>query len=194
MKFSPRWGIVNVTLGRTTPSILPPARPNYLKPVQENADEVDSDQSRWIDDHSITGKRSWARFSKYLAANGRSPDSRDSAGVDAARTPSRQSRPETNSDKSSQSTMPVQCGRRSIASRAYLIANIPLVLAVFLLPHLHVYLWGLLGVGSAGAIIVGCPRPESRSDAPTPQRTHLARPSARCRRLRHGLFVVQLSR
>ena len=40
----------------------------------------------------------------------------------------------------------------------YLGANIPLVVAVFLLPHLHVYLWGLLGVGSAGAIVVGVVR------------------------------------
>lgn len=40
----------------------------------------------------------------------------------------------------------------------YLGANIPLIVVVFLLPHLHVYLWGLLGVGSAGAMIVGVVR------------------------------------
>ena len=31
----------------------------------------------------------------------------------------------------------------------------PLVAAVFLLPRYHVYLWGLLGLGSAAAIVVG---------------------------------------
>jgi len=48
--------------------------------------------------------------------------------------------------------------RRSIAPWVYLGANVPLVVAVYLLPHLHVYLWGLLGVGSAGAIVVGVVR------------------------------------
>ncbi len=33
--------------------------------------------------------------------------------------------------------------------------NIPLVGAIFLLPQYHVYLWGLLGLGSAAAITVG---------------------------------------
>jgi diguanylate cyclase (GGDEF)-like protein/PAS domain S-box-containing protein len=37
----------------------------------------------------------------------------------------------------------------------YLILNVALVTAVFLLPRYHVYLWGLLGLGSAGAIVTG---------------------------------------
>jgi hypothetical protein len=36
--------------------------------------------------------------------------------------------------------------------------NAPLVVAVFLLPHYHLYLWGLLSLGSAAAIIVGVVR------------------------------------
>jgi diguanylate cyclase (GGDEF)-like protein/PAS domain S-box-containing protein len=33
--------------------------------------------------------------------------------------------------------------------------NVPLVIAVFMLPRYHVYLWGSLGLGSAAAIVVG---------------------------------------
>jgi diguanylate cyclase (GGDEF)-like protein/PAS domain S-box-containing protein len=48
--------------------------------------------------------------------------------------------------------------RRALAWKFYLAANIPLIVAVFLFPHLHVYLWGTLGLGSAGAMIVGVVR------------------------------------
>jgi diguanylate cyclase (GGDEF)-like protein/PAS domain S-box-containing protein len=37
----------------------------------------------------------------------------------------------------------------------YVALNAPLVAAVYLFPHDHVYLWGLLGVGSAAAIVFG---------------------------------------
>lgn len=40
----------------------------------------------------------------------------------------------------------------------YLGVNVPLVTAVFLLPGYHVYLWGLLGMGSAAAIVIGLVR------------------------------------
>jgi len=36
--------------------------------------------------------------------------------------------------------------------------NMPLVVAVFLLPHYHLYLWGSLSLGSAAAIVVGVVR------------------------------------
>ena len=36
--------------------------------------------------------------------------------------------------------------------------NVPLVVAIFSLPAYHVYLWGLLGLGSAAAIVVGMVR------------------------------------
>jgi diguanylate cyclase (GGDEF)-like protein/PAS domain S-box-containing protein len=45
--------------------------------------------------------------------------------------------------------------RRSIASWIYLGLNVPLVIAIFLRPNDHLYLWGLLGVGSAAAMVVG---------------------------------------
>ncbi len=48
--------------------------------------------------------------------------------------------------------------RYSRAPWAYLAANVPLVVVIYLLPHYHVYLWGLLGVGSAAAIVVGVVR------------------------------------
>ena len=38
---------------------------------------------------------------------------------------------------------------------AYLAANVPLVVIIYLLPHFHVYLWGLLGLGAAAAVVVG---------------------------------------
>ena len=46
----------------------------------------------------------------------------------------------------------------SIAPWAYLGANVPLVAVIFLLPQYHVYLWGLLGLGSVAAIVVGVAR------------------------------------
>jgi len=49
-------------------------------------------------------------------------------------------------------------GQRSTASWAFLGANVPLVVAIFLLPHYHVYLWGTLGLGSAAAIFGGMVR------------------------------------
>jgi diguanylate cyclase (GGDEF)-like protein/PAS domain S-box-containing protein len=48
--------------------------------------------------------------------------------------------------------------RRSIAAWVYLGVNVPLVIAVFSLPQYHVYLWGLLGLGSSAAVIVGIVR------------------------------------
>jgi diguanylate cyclase (GGDEF)-like protein/PAS domain S-box-containing protein len=40
----------------------------------------------------------------------------------------------------------------------YLGINVPLVIAIFCLPQYHVYLWGLLGLGSAAAVVVGIVR------------------------------------
>jgi hypothetical protein len=158
MKFSPRWGVVNVTLGRPPLSILPPARPDAPESVRANDVSVDSDESRSTEDRLIPEKRSTTRFSKDLVRNERWPVARKPACLGPTRTRSGTSRPEPDSATSSQSAMLVRGNRRLNASRAYLIANVPLVLAVFLLPHLHVYLWGLLGVGSAGAIVVGVVR------------------------------------
>jgi diguanylate cyclase (GGDEF)-like protein/PAS domain S-box-containing protein len=45
-----------------------------------------------------------------------------------------------------------------MASRLYMGANVPLVVLIFLFPRYHVYLWGLLGLGSAAAIVVGTAR------------------------------------
>jgi hypothetical protein len=42
-----------------------------------------------------------------------------------------------------------------VAPWVYAGINVPLVVAIFSLPQYHVYLWGLLGVGSAVAIVVG---------------------------------------
>jgi diguanylate cyclase (GGDEF)-like protein/PAS domain S-box-containing protein len=39
-----------------------------------------------------------------------------------------------------------------------LAANVPLVVIIYLLPHYHVYLWGLLGLGSAAAVVAGVVR------------------------------------
>jgi diguanylate cyclase (GGDEF)-like protein/PAS domain S-box-containing protein len=66
--------------------------------------------------------------------------------------------PSNASPDNGSSTASLRAGRRSIAPWAYLIANVPLIVVVFLFPHLHVYLWGMLGVGSAGAMIVGMVR------------------------------------
>ncbi len=49
-------------------------------------------------------------------------------------------------------------GRYPRAAWAYLAANVPLVVVIYLLPHYHVYLWGLLGVGSAAAVVTGVVR------------------------------------
>ena len=39
--------------------------------------------------------------------------------------------------------------------RWYLVANIPLVVAIFLLPHYHLFLWGSLGISASLAVFVG---------------------------------------
>src|SRR5271156_4382741 len=44
------------------------------------------------------------------------------------------------------------------AAWTYLAANVPLVVVIYLLPHYHVYFWGLLGVGSAAAVVTGVVR------------------------------------
>jgi diguanylate cyclase (GGDEF)-like protein/PAS domain S-box-containing protein len=49
-------------------------------------------------------------------------------------------------------------GRYPRAPWAYLAANVPLVVIIYLLPHYHVYLWGLLGIGSAAAVVAGVVR------------------------------------
>lgn len=48
--------------------------------------------------------------------------------------------------------------------QAYLLANVPLIAAIFLLPHYHTYLWGLMGWSAAVAVLVGVirHRPEHR--------------------------------
>ena len=48
--------------------------------------------------------------------------------------------------------------RRSLAPWLYLGINVPLIVAIFCLPQYHVYLWGLLGLGSAAAIVIGIAR------------------------------------
>jgi diguanylate cyclase (GGDEF)-like protein/PAS domain S-box-containing protein len=42
-----------------------------------------------------------------------------------------------------------------MAPWVYVGMNAPLIAAIFLLPHYHLYLWGLLSLGSAAAIVVG---------------------------------------
>ncbi|HUC13853.1 MAG TPA: EAL domain-containing protein [Acidimicrobiales bacterium] len=49
----------------------------------------------------------------------------------------------------------VPAGRYPRAPWAYLAANVPLVAIIYLLPRYHVYLWGLLGLGAAAAVVVG---------------------------------------
>jgi diguanylate cyclase (GGDEF)-like protein/PAS domain S-box-containing protein len=49
-------------------------------------------------------------------------------------------------------------GLRPCVTWLYVALNVPLVVAVFCLPRYHVYLWGLLGLGSAAAIVVGIVR------------------------------------
>lgn len=50
--------------------------------------------------------------------------------------------------------------RRVMAApyRAYLIANVPLVTAVFLFPQYHTFLWGAMGCGASAAVVVGTVR------------------------------------
>ena len=58
-----------------------------------------------------------------------------------------------------------QEGLRPHVAWTYVALNVPLVAAVYLFPKEHVYLWGLLGVGSAAAIVFGIigNRPAHRS-------------------------------
>jgi hypothetical protein len=60
-------------------------------------------------------------------------------------------------------TPPAQ-GLRSSVAWTYVACNVPLVAAIFALPKYHVYLWGLLGLCSALAIVIGVVRnrPEHR--------------------------------
>jgi diguanylate cyclase (GGDEF)-like protein/PAS domain S-box-containing protein len=44
---------------------------------------------------------------------------------------------------------------RVLAPWVYLGINVPLIIAIFSVPHYHVYLWGSMGVGAAVAIVVG---------------------------------------
>ena len=44
---------------------------------------------------------------------------------------------------------------RPWAMRCYLVANIPLVVATFALPHYHLFLWGALGMSASVAVFVG---------------------------------------
>jgi diguanylate cyclase (GGDEF)-like protein/PAS domain S-box-containing protein len=46
-------------------------------------------------------------------------------------------------------------GLRTYVAWTYTALNVPLIAAIFLLPRYHVYLWGLLGLGSATAIVTG---------------------------------------
>src|SRR5579863_900970 len=50
---------------------------------------------------------------------------------------------------------PLPDGLRRYVAWTYVAVNVPLVAAVFAFPKYHVYLWGLLGVGSAAAIVFG---------------------------------------
>ncbi len=49
-------------------------------------------------------------------------------------------------------------GLRPYVAWTYVALNVPLVTTVYLFPKEHVYLWGLLGVGSALAIVYGIAR------------------------------------
>jgi diguanylate cyclase (GGDEF)-like protein/PAS domain S-box-containing protein len=49
-------------------------------------------------------------------------------------------------------------GQHAIAPWVYVGINVPLVAAIFALPAYHLYLWGLLSLGSAAAIVVGMVR------------------------------------
>ncbi len=51
---------------------------------------------------------------------------------------------------------------RSIAPLAYLCVNAPLVVAIFVFQGLHVYLWGLMSLGAAAAIVLGVVRNHPR--------------------------------
>jgi diguanylate cyclase (GGDEF)-like protein/PAS domain S-box-containing protein len=46
-------------------------------------------------------------------------------------------------------------GLRPYVAWTYVALNVPLVVAIFDFPHYHLYLWGLLGLGSAVAIVFG---------------------------------------
>jgi diguanylate cyclase (GGDEF)-like protein/PAS domain S-box-containing protein len=66
---------------------------------------------------------------------------------------------DTEADESSQMTASTSLSaRRANAPWLYLAMNAPLVAAIFAFPRYHLYLWGLLSLGSATAIVVGVVR------------------------------------
>ena len=69
--------------------------------------------------------------------------------------PSTHSLPGSLTEPPSHALPPPSLGRHVRAPWIYLGVNVPLVFAVFVLPGYHAYLWGLLGVGSAAAIVAG---------------------------------------
>jgi diguanylate cyclase (GGDEF)-like protein/PAS domain S-box-containing protein len=94
-------------------------------------------------------------FTGRLAEITQSSVSLDEQDVISTPTPDDQSRSVRIPDGPFASPASLRAGRRVLAWKLYLAANIPLIVVVFLFPHLHVYLWGTLGVGSAAAMIVG---------------------------------------
>ena len=48
--------------------------------------------------------------------------------------------------------------RRASWYRTYLVANIPLVIAVFAFPAYHTFLWGAMGWGAVAAVVIGTAR------------------------------------
>src|SRR5579863_9691070 len=51
--------------------------------------------------------------------------------------------------------VPNRANWRSLPLLGYVGVNVPLVAAIFRFPQYHVYLWGLLGLGSVAAIVIG---------------------------------------
>lgn len=52
------------------------------------------------------------------------------------------------------------------AARVYVIANVPLTVAIFAFPRYHTVLWGLLGFGASAAVVIGLVR--DRATRPLP--------------------------
>ena len=50
--------------------------------------------------------------------------------------------------------------------RAYLAANVPLVVLIYLFPRYHTFLWGAMGVGASVAVIVGTVKNRPRHRLP----------------------------
>jgi diguanylate cyclase (GGDEF)-like protein/PAS domain S-box-containing protein len=55
---------------------------------------------------------------------------------------------------------------KTASPRAYLVANVPLVVLIFLLPQFHTFLWGSMGLGAVGAVIVGTVKNRPRYKLP----------------------------